>query len=238
MHTTKPSVTLKKTLIASVFVSGLGAFFLFGGEQWLSLESLKENRELLLDYAAEHYGLVFLLWSVFYCAATAFSLPGGAVLSLATGLVFGRWVGTGLIILAATAGALLVFLAARYLFAEAAQRRLRQNKMGAKLIQGFDQNAFHYLLFLRLVPLFPFWLVNLVPAFTSIKTRTYLLATLLGIAPGSFVFANLGQFLGHIDTLSQLVSPEVLLGLGLLGLFALLPVLIKKLRLKKLAGDL
>ena len=102
--------------------------------------------------------------------------------------------------------------------------------MAAKLISGFNDNALHYLLFLRLVPLFPFWLVNLAPAFTPIKLRTYVIGTAIGILPGCFVFANLGQSLGRIDSLNQLVSTETLLAFGLLGLFALLPVLMKKFR--------
>jgi len=150
------------------------------------------------------------------------------VLSLAMGFVFGRWVGTALVVAAATTGAALVFLAARYLFADAARRRL--GALGERINAGFNESAFSYLLFLRLVPLFPFFLVNLAPAFTTVPLRTYVLATLVGIIPGSFVFANLGQALGRLDSLQGLVSPQVLGGLGLLALFALVPVIVQKLR--------
>jgi uncharacterized membrane protein YdjX (TVP38/TMEM64 family) len=150
------------------------------------------------------------------------------------GFVFGRWVGTLLVVIAATVGATLVFLAARYLFADAARRRL--GPLGAKINAGFTADAFSYLLFLRLVPLFPFFLVNLAPAFTSIPLRTYVLATLIGIVPGTFVYVNLGQTLGRIDSLQGLVSGETLAAFGLLGAFALLPVLWKKWRARAVPG--
>ena len=114
--------------------------------------------------------------------AIAFSLPGGLVLSLTMGFVFGRWVGTVLVVFAATIGATLVFLAARYIFADAARKRL--GALGEKINAGFTENAFSYLLFLRLVPLFPFFLVNLAPAFTSIPLRTFVLGHVHRHHPG------------------------------------------------------
>lgn len=217
-----------KLIIALLFASGFVLFFVAGGSEWLSLEALKQNRDQLLMFTGQHYYAMLFGGMLIYAASTALSVPGATVLSLAAGLLFGRWVGAGVIVIAATTGATLVFLAARYLFAEAAQRRA--GGMAKKLIAGFHENAFNYLLFLRLVPLFPFWLVNLAPAFTSIKTRTYVSATALGIIPGSFVFAHLGQSLGRIDSAQQLVSWEILSAFALLGLFALLPVLVKKWR--------
>ena len=218
-----------KLAILALFISGLIAFFSLGGDQYLSLESIKANRDALLGFTETNYLQAVLLALLIYTASTAFSIPGATVLSLVVGFLFGRWVGTAIILFAATLGATLVFLAARYLFADAARQKLNGG-MAAKLIGGFNDNALHYLLFLRLVPLFPFWLVNLAPAFTPIKLRTYIIGTAIGILPGCFVFANLGQSLGRIDSLNQLVSTETLLAFGLLGLFALLPVLMKKSR--------
>ncbi len=218
----------KKILIVLLFLCGIGAFFGFDGDQWWTLETIKEHRDLLKEYTRDHYLLMFLSYSTVYAVAIALSLPGGIILSLTSGLLFGRWMGLLLIVISATVGATLVFLAARYLFADFARQHIQQNKLAAKLIAGFHDNAFHYLLFLRLVPAFPFWLVNLAPAFTLVSTRVYLSATALGIIPGSFVFSNLGQSLGHIDTLNQLVFVEILIRLGLLGLFALVPILIKR----------
>lgn len=229
-----PSVTQRlwpKIIILAVFASGLAAFFLFGGQQWLNLETLKTHRAELLGYTEQNYFTMLLLCGAIYTSATALSFPGAVVLSLALGFLFGRWVGTLLIVVAATLGATLVFLGARYLFADLAQRKA--GGFIKKIIEGFQENAFNYLLFLRLVPLFPFWLVNLAPAFTPIPLRTYIGATAIGIIPGSFVFANLGQSLGRIDSVGQLVSAEILGAFALLGLFALAPVMIKKMKMSK-----
>lgn len=220
-----------KLLILLIFIGGLVAFFALGGNQWLSLDTLKAKRDWLLGYTEQHYVLMLVTSALIYVAVAALSVPGGLVLSLTMGLLFGRWVGAAVIIISATTGATLAFLAARYLFAEAAQRRM--GGLAKKLVAGFHENAFNYLLFLRLVPLFPFWLVNLVPAFTPITLRTYLLATVIGMIPGSFIFANLGQSLGRIESIGQLVSPEIVGAFILLGVFALAPVFIKKFRAKR-----
>ncbi len=224
----RPASTWMKIVILALFAGGLAAFFVLGGDQYLNLQTIKENRAALLGYTENNFALMVLFTIIVYTLSTALSIPGAVILSLVVGFLFGRWTGTAIILFSATLGATLVFLAARYLFAEMAQRRL--GPLLQRLIAGFHRDAFNYLLFLRLVPVFPFWLVNLAPAFTPIKTRTYFLATAIGIAPGSFVFANLGQSLGRIDTLDELVSLEILAALALLGLFALAPVIIRKLR--------
>jgi uncharacterized membrane protein YdjX (TVP38/TMEM64 family) len=223
-----------KLAIAGVFAGGIVAFFALGGQRYLSLDAVKANRDALLAFADRNFVAALAIAFVVYAGTVALSLPGGLVLSLTTGFVFGRWVGTMLVVVAATVGATLVFLAARYLFADAARRRL--GSLGEKINAGFTENAFSYLLFLRLVPLFPFFLVNLAPAFTSIPLRTYVLATLIGIIPGTFVYVNLGQALGRIDSLQGLVSRDTLLAFGLLGLFALLPVAWKKWKARRAAG--
>jgi len=206
-------------------------FFSLDGQQWFTLETLKQNREDLLSYVDQYFLTVFLSSGLLYITMTALSLPGGTILSLALGLLFGRWLGAFLIIISASIGATLVFLLARYLIADWARAKLQENEQAVKLLNGFQTDAFNYLLFLRLVPLFPFWLVNLVPAFTSVSIHTFITTTLLGIIPGSFVFANLGQSLGQIDNAGQLLSMPVLFALSLLGVFSLAPVLQKKYKL-------
>ena len=222
-----------KIALLAVFVAVIVAFFVLDVQRYLSLEAVKANRDALLAFADRHFILALAIAFFVYAGAVAFSLPGGLVLSLTMGFLFGRWVGTVLAVLAATLGATLVFLAARYLFADAARRRM--GALGEKVSAGFAENAFHYLLFLRLVPLFPFFLVNLAPAFTKIRLRTYVAGTLIGIIPGTFVYVNLGQTLGHIDSLSGLVSTETIGAFVLLGLFALLPVFVKKFRAARAA---
>ena len=223
-----------KIVLLLVFVGVVGAFFALGGHRYLTLETIKANRDTLLQFTREHYVQSLVIGFLVYSAATAFSLPGGLVLSLTMGFVFGRWVGTALVVAAATTGATIVFLAARYIFADAARKRL--GAFGERINAGFTKNAFNYLLFLRLVPAFPFFLVNLAPAFTSIPLRTYVLATFLGIIPGTFVFVNLGQTLAQIDSLSGLVSVQTLGAFALLGVFALVPVVWKKLESKSTPG--
>jgi len=221
-----------KLALLAAFVAVVVAFFALGGQHYLSLDAVKANRDALLHFTQEHFVAALAIAFLVYAGTVAFSLPGGLVLSLTMGFIFGRWVGTVLVVIAATVGATLVFLAARYLFADTARRRM--GPLGAKISAGFTENAFNYLLFLRLVPLFPFFLVNLAPAFTNISLRTYVLGTLIGIIPGSFVYANLGQTLGRIDALSGLVSTETLGAFVLLGAFALVPVLVRKFRSSRL----
>lgn len=224
----------RRYAILAVFAAGIAGFFALGGHEWLRFETLREHRDELLAYTRAHRGAALATAFAAYVAIVALSVPGAAIASLAVGFLFGRWLGTLLIVAAATLGATLVFLAARHLFAEAALRRL--GPRARRVMEGFERDAVSYLLFLRLVPVFPFWLANLVPAFTPVRTRTYVAATAVGIVPGSFVFANLGESLGRIQSPDQLLSPQVLIALGLLGLLALLPVAVRKLRTPK-PGD-
>ena len=226
----KNSATLIKLLILALFIGGIILFFALGGQEYLNLETLKANRDALIQYTEQHYVTAFIIGFLIYTISTALSLPGGLILSLSMGLVFGRWAGTLLIVLAATLGATLVFLAARYIFADMARKKI--GGLAQKINEGFTKDAFNYLLFLRLVPLFPFWLVNLAPAFTNVPLKTYVTATAIGILPGTFVFANLGQNLGRISSTKELLTPGILSAFVLLGVFALIPVLYKKYKAK------
>lgn len=219
-----------KILIISIFIGGFLAFFTLGGDQYLDFQFIKANREKLLIYTTDHY-LISLLGSILiYTISTALSLPVASILSLIIGFLFGLWVGLAIILFSATLGATLVFLATRYVLAEAVYRRFGERTQ--RILSEFKKNDFNYLLFLRLVPLFPFWLINLAMAFTPIKVHTYILATLIGIVPGAFVFTNLGQVLGQIDSPTQLLSSKTLFAFSLLGLLALFPVVVKKIKSK------
>jgi uncharacterized membrane protein YdjX (TVP38/TMEM64 family) len=221
------SSPIGKLLLATIFAIAIGAFFYFDLPQYLSLQNLKGNRDRLLAYAEDHYPTAVLLFIVVYCVQTAFSLPGAAALTLVGGLLFGSVVGTLYVNVAATAGATLAFLAARYLLQDWVER-----KFGDRLEpiqQGFARNAFSYLMTLRLIPVFPFFLVNLVSGLTRIKVGTYIAATAIGILPGSFVYAYAGRQLGTINSLREIASPPVLLAFTLLGLLALTPILYRKL---------
>lgn len=221
---------MKKNHLIWLIPVAIAAFFLLDGPQLLSLDNIREHRQALIDFTERHYLLMLLACGIAYSLSTALSLPGGTVLSLLLGFLFGRWVGTALIVVSATIGAGAVFWLARYLLADWARQRLQQSTLSQKLLDGFQADAFNYLLFLRLVPLFPFWLVNLAPAFTSVSMQTYLITTFIGIVPGSFIFANLGQSLGRIETPDQILSGQTILALSLLGLLSLIPVLSKRLQ--------
>lgn len=225
-HPTGFSIPWKKALILLIFVGGFSAFFLLGGDQYLNFSTLKANRDSLLAYTLNHYWSILMGAMALYTASTALSLPVATVLSLTIGFLFGLWVGTAMILISATLGATFVFLATRYIFAETVSRRMGTTVK--KVISEFRENDFNYLLFLRLVPLFPFWLINLATAFTPIKVQTYVLATAIGIIPGAFVFTNLGQSLGRIDSPDQLLSFKTISALVLLGIFAVIPVFVKK----------
>jgi uncharacterized membrane protein YdjX (TVP38/TMEM64 family) len=218
----------KKVLLVAAVAAVVAAFFLLGGPEYLRLDTLKANRARLLDFTERHYAAMLVATLIGYVVMTALSIPDAVVFSLAVGLLFGRWVGTAMVVVAATVGATLAFLGARYLFADAARRRMGPRMQ--RIARGFEADAFGYLLFLRLVPVFPFWLVNLVPAFTPVKPRTYVAATAIGIVPGSFVFCNLGARLATLHSTRDLVDGQTLLALGLLGASALIPVAWRRLR--------
>lgn len=215
-----------KIALILVFAGTIAAFFLLGGQRYLTLDTVKSNRDALLRFTEAHYAAAIAIAFAVYVAATAFSLPGGLILSLTVGFIFGRWVGMAIVVFAATIGATLLFLSARYIVADAARRRL--GPVGERINAGFTESAFSYMLFLRLVPAFPFFLVNLAPALTSIPLRTFVLATFIGIIPGTFVFVNLGETLGRIESLQGLVSWQTFGAFALLGVFALVPILVRK----------
>lgn len=232
---TEASSPAGKIILAILLATGFGAFFYFDLGHYLSLNALKQNRDNLLSYTESNYGFAVALFIVVYVLQTAFSLPGGALLTLAGGFLFGSLLGTVFVNIGATTGATLAFLAARYLL-----RDWVENKFGDRLesIQaGFAKNAFSYLMTLRLIPAFPFFLVNLVSGLTRVNLGTYVVATAVGIIPGSFVYAYAGRQLGTINSLGEIASPPVLLAFTLLGLLALLPILYRKITGKKSPGE-
>jgi uncharacterized membrane protein YdjX (TVP38/TMEM64 family) len=217
---------MRKLVLLLVFIGVIAAFFYFDLQRHLSLDSLKENRDQLLEVTQRHYAPAVAAFIGIYILQTAFSLPGAAILTLAGGFVFGSILGTLYVNVGATGGATLAFLAARYLFHDWVEKKFG-DRLGP-IQEGFARNAFHYLLTLRLIPVFPFFLVNLVSGLTRVTLGTYVLATAVGIIPGSFVYAYAGRQLGTINSLSEIASPRVLLAFTLLGLLALVPVLYRR----------
>jgi len=221
----------KKKLLILLFVAALIAlFFYFHLGRYLTLESLKGNRNALLQfYAAHRLGMVVGFIGIFI-VQTTLSLPGAAILSLAAGAVFGNIRGTIFVNIGASLGATIAFLLARYLFRDLIQKRFGSRLEGIN--SELEKAGFHYLLFLRLVPIFPFFLINLGAGLTRIPLRTFFWGTMLGIIPGSFVYCNAGASLAAINRVGEIASPRVLGSFALLGLFALVPVFYKKLKRK------
>ncbi len=211
-----------KIVILGILGLGLGAFFYFDVGRYVSLEALKPNRDALRTYTDDHYLIAVILYVTLYILQTGFSLPGGAIMTLTGGFLFGSIPGTLFVNVGATTGATLSFLAARYILRDWVERKFG-DRMEA-IQAGFAENAFGYLLTLRLIPAFPFFLVNLVSGLTRVRLRTYIAATSIGIIPGSFVYANAGKELGGINSLADIASPSVLMAFVFLGLLALVPI--------------
>lgn len=218
----------KKLALLIFFVAILALFFWLDLGRFFTLESLKANRQALADFYARHRLVTVAVFMVIYIVQTAMSLPGAAVLSLAAGAVFGAVMGTVYANIAATLGATLAFLVTRYLLHEAVQRTFgaRLEKLNAEL----EARGLNYLLFLRLVPVFPFFLINLAAGLTRLPLRTFFIGTMIGIIPGGFVYCNAGASLASINSLGEIASPRVLGSFALLGLFALIPALYSKIK--------
>lgn len=225
----------RKILILLVFAAVVAAFHFLDLGKYLTLESLKANRGRLTDLRAAHASLFAAVFVLVYVVQTAFSLPGAAILSLAAGAIFGVLQGTVFVVSGATVGAILAFLVSRTLL-----RDWVVTKFGARMEgidQGLRENGLSYLLFLRLVPAFPFFLVNLACGITGLPLRTYALGTLFGIMPGSLVFVNAGASLAAIERVGQVASPRVLGSFALLGLFALLPTIVKAVKKRRVGNS-
>ncbi len=177
-------------------VAGAIAFFVLDVDNYLSFEQLSVHRDALLEWRERHQILAVLSFIAAYVLAVALSLPGAIWLTIVGGFLFGVVAGTLYNVLAATLGACAVFLAARYVVGDAL--RARAGPGIRKLEAGFRKHALSYLLTLRLVPVVPFWLVNLVPALLGVPFRTFLIGTAIGIIPGSIVYTLVGNGLGAV----------------------------------------
>ena len=220
-----------KGLIFVLLTGVIIAFFYFDLDRHLSLETLKAHRDSLLTFTEAHYASAVALFIGAYTLITGLSLPGAAIMTLAGGFLFGSVLGTLYVNLGATTGATLAFLASRYLLRDWVERQFSQQLDTFQ--RGFAENAFHYLLTLRLIPIFPFFLVNLLSGLTRVGIATYIAATTIGIIPGSFVYAYAGRELGTLNSIAEIATPRVLLAFTLLGLLALVPVIYHKLSSKR-----
>jgi uncharacterized membrane protein YdjX (TVP38/TMEM64 family) len=215
-----------------VIALGIGAVFAFGLDQYLSFSALRQHRGELMAFVANMPVIAVALFIGVYAIATTLSVPGGVILTLTGGFLFGIAAGTAAVVTGATLGATALFFAARTAFGDAL--KAKAGPWLKKMEAGFKEDALSYLLVLRLVPAFPFFVVNLVPAFLGVPLRTFVIATFFGIMPGTFVFASIGAGLGSIFdsmqdfSLKGALTPEVIIALAGLSLLSLLPVVLKR----------
>lgn len=247
-----PSSPFKRWLPLIVLATAMAIMFAFGWQKYLTFKTIGLNYDDLKIFIAENFIAALALYMLIYIAAVALSAPGGLVMTLAGGLLFGWKIAAPATVIAATIGATVLFLIARTSLGETLVA-----KAGLWLVRlrdGFKDNALSYLLFLRLVPLFPFVVVNLAPALLGVPLRTYVLGTFLGIIPGTVAFSVAGSGLGsvveaqnkiyqgcvekagaaandtcpyNLDT-SALVTPELIAAFAALGAVALIPVVLKR----------
>jgi uncharacterized membrane protein YdjX (TVP38/TMEM64 family) len=210
-----------------VFIIVLPIIFYIGGYgQYLNVETLLASKDQVQGYINENSVTASLIFIALYTSIVALSLPFASFLTLSAGLLFGLAQGTILVVISATVGACIIFLIARSSFGNLLKEKA--GKIYKKIENEMQNNAVSYLLFLRLVPLFPFFLVNIVPALFNIKTRDYIWTTALGILPGTFIYVNVGRSLGTVENPTDLVSTDIILSIALLGIIALMPSLYKK----------
>ncbi len=242
---------LKRLWPLLLLLAATGFVFAMGWQRYLTLQALAENREALRGYIDGNMLMSLLGFIALYVVVVALSLPGGAVLTLAGGFLFGWFVGGVASVIGATIGATIVFLIARITMSDVLAARA--GPLLSRFREGFRQDAFSYLLFLRLVPIFPFWLVNLAPGLLGVGFWTYVATTFLGIIPGTFAFSLAGSGLDSVIEAQQaahqsclakmgpggqescsytldpgaLLTPELIAGLAALGVVALIPVAVK-----------
>lgn len=221
----------------AVLAAGLGLYFGLGLNRYLSFEALREHRSELMALVMMRPALSVLVFVALYAVSTAFSFPGGALLTVAGGFLFGIWLGTASVVVGATIGAVGVFLAAKTSFGETL--RAKAGPIVQRMEAGFKENALSYLLVLRLIPIFPFFLVNIVPALLGVPLRTYVIGTLFGIIPGTFVFTSIGAGLGSVFdsmqafSLKGALTPEVITALVGLSVLSCLPIAYKAIKARR-----
>lgn len=239
--TTVPPRPLWRRLLPLCVLLALAAVaYAFGLHHYLSFATLKQHSEELRRIVDAQPVLTALGFVLVYAAAVAISLPGAAILTIAGGFLFGIWLGSLLVVSGATLGAIAIFLIARTSLGDGL--RARAGPWLERMQAGFNENALCYLLVLRLVPLFPFWIVNIVPAFLAVRLKDYAIATFFGIIPGSIVYASVGNGLGAMieaggePDLGIVLEPAILLPMLGLAALALLPVAYRKLKLRRHSG--
>ncbi|MEX2475508.1 FAD-dependent oxidoreductase [Marinobacter sp.] len=213
-------MTAKKWILVAVIAAVVIGFIASGGNELLTLQNLKDNQQQLASWIEQNLLVAVLGYVAIYVVVTALSLPGATIMTLAGGAFFGNLYGLAAVSIASTIGASLAFLVARFLMRDSLRKRYGDSV--AKMDRGIEKDGAFYLATLRLVPVFPFFLINLAMGLTGMKLRTYALVSWAAMLPGTFVFVNAGTQLGQVQSTGDIVSAELLLSFALLGLFPLI----------------
>lgn len=207
--------------MVSIFI--LGSVY---APEYLSLESLGRYKGQIFELYNTQTIAFILLFTLAYVLSTAFALPTGAALTLAGGFFMGTIAASISVVIGATIGATILFIAAKTTLGEPLQKKV--GKYAPKFKASMEDNAFEYLLFLRFVPIFPFFAVNILPSLFNISLRTFFTSTFIGIIPGTTIYCYIGSTLSTLNTPGDIISVKMLIAFGLLGALALIPPLLKK----------
>ncbi len=211
---------LSKIVLAAVIAVLISSYFIFDLGQYVSLDHIKSQQSAIERYFQHHPLLTAGLFFILYVAVTGLSLPGAALMTLVAGVIFGLFWGVVMVSLASTLGATIAFWSARYLLRDAVQQRFGDSLK--RINRGIDEEGAFYLFTLRLVPVFPFFVINLLMGLTTMRTLTYALVSQLGMLAGTIVYVNAGTELAKVDSLGDILSPGLLISFALLGVFPLL----------------
>lgn len=232
----------QRLLPIAIIAVGLVSFFATGANDYLSLGALRENQAALDDWIGQRFAVALLLFVLAYAALTAMSFPGASFLTIAGGFLFGLWAGTFGVVIGATAGAVALYYAARTVFGDALKSKA--GGFVSRIERGFEEDGLSYMFLLRLLPIFPFWGVNIACGLIGVPIRNYALGTFFGIIPGSFVYVSIGNGIAagvadsdDLSLLGVLAKPEIILPLVGLVVLALVPIAYKKLRGGKKAAS-
>ena len=234
----KPKSKLRRFLPLVIILAALAAFFALGGPKYISLDSLRDNQEFLKGFVADNYIIAIVGFMALYAVLVAISVPGAGFLSIFGGFLFGVTTGTPAVVVGATIGATVIFLIARS--ALGTGLAAKAGPFMRNFEKGLKENELSYLFILRLVPIFPFFIVNIVPALFDVKVRNYVLTTLFGIVPGSLVYVSVGNGIGDalaaggdVPLSGLMFRPAVILPIVGLILLSMIPVAYKKFAKKK-----
>ncbi len=224
----------KRIFLLIFFIAVIAVIRLSPLSDYLTFDNVKKNREVLLAFTGENYLFSVFLYIAAYVLVVALSIPGGAVLTLVGGFLFGTLPAVLYVNAGATVGAAFAFLTARYLLGDRLQHKYEHQL--ARFNEEITRNGVRYLLTLRFIPVFPFFLINFLSGLTKVPLKTFIWTTSLGILPGSAVYAFAGQQIGTINSLKEILSEKVLIAFVLLALFTLFPIILNYARGKKRTG--